>query len=126
MNRILLLTLGLLLVMLPIIPLALSQVKIEPVDTSIDTTVDNEDKVLPVTPENIEKTISDTDTRKSFGYCPINGDTKAILDKLGLTYSVESCPMSRIYIDNWDKLDMITKNEIVNQLIAKGYRMETE
>lgn len=71
-------------------------------------------------------TISDTDLRKSFGYCPIDGDTENILVKYGVTYTIESCPLSRIYVDNWSELDDSTKQTIVIEFESKGYRMEKE
>lgn len=70
-------------------------------------------------------TLSDIDVRKSFGFCPIDtSDGVLVLQKYNITYSIESCPMSRVYVDNWDKLDDATKLLIVQELQSLGYRME--
>ena len=81
-----------------------------------------------VTKEDIktEDTISNTDLRKSFGYCPLDASSTALLDKYGVTYTIESCPMSRVYIENWDKLDLSTQQAIVDELQLNGFRMEKE
>lgn len=73
-------------------------------------------------PDIIKDTISIKDVRKSFGYCP----DSSILDKYGVSYTLESCPLSRLYIDNWDKLDDNTKTTIYNELLANGWRVEKE
>lgn len=75
--------------------------------------------------EEIDKTLSETDTRKSFGYCPIT-DSKNILDSLGITYTTESCPLARIYVDGWDKISSEDKEAIVIFLLERGYTMENE
>jgi hypothetical protein len=74
--------------------------------------------------EDINKTLSVTDTRKSFGYCPTNTDSKNILDSLGITYTIEGCPISRLYIDNWDKISETDKQIIVDYLLERGYKIE--
>lgn len=76
--------------------------------------------------QDYRDTLSDTDTRKSFGYCPIDVDTESVLVKYGATFTIESCPLSRVYVDNWDKIDDSTKLAIVQELELKGYRMEAE
>lgn len=75
--------------------------------------------------EEIDKTLSETDTRKSFGFCPIT-DSKNILDSLGITYTTESCPLARIYVDGWDKISSEDKEAIVIFLLERGYTMENE
>jgi len=74
--------------------------------------------------EDIDKTLSETDTRKSFGYCPTNTDSKNILDSLGITYTIEGCPLSRLYIDNWDKISETDKQLIIDYLLERGYKIE--
>lgn len=74
----------------------------------------------------VEDTLSPTDDRKAFSYCPISSDTENILGKYGVSYNIEGCPLSRLYVDNWDKLDKTTQQNIVNELLASGYRMDTE
>lgn len=76
--------------------------------------------------QDYKDTLSDTDNRKSFGYCPIDSDTTTILTKYGVTYSIESCPLSRVYVENWDKIDDTTKQAIVSELENNGYRIESE
>lgn len=71
---------------------------------------------------DINKPLSETDLRKSFGYCP----DAIILDKYGVTYTIESCPLSRMYVDNWDKLDNSTRLQIVTELENSGWRIENE
>lgn len=74
----------------------------------------------------VEDTISTTDTRKAFSYCPISSETENILGKYGVTYNMEGCPLSRLYVDNWDKLDKDTQQSIANELLANGYRLDKE
>lgn len=74
----------------------------------------------------ITDTISKTDSRKSFGYCPVTSDTQIVLNKYGAVYDIESCPLARIYIDNWTSLDDNTKQQIVIELASIGYQMEKE
>lgn len=78
----------------------------------------------------LDKDVSDiltpTDHRKSFGYCPVDTDTETILTKYNVQFDIESCPMARVYIDNWDKLDDSTKQAIVDELALKGFRIEKE
>lgn len=70
--------------------------------------------------EDIDKTLSEQDNRKSFGYCP----DATILDKYGVSYSLESCPLSRLYIDDWDKISSEDRDIIYNELNANGWRIE--
>lgn len=70
----------------------------------------------------VKDPIDAKDLRKSFGYCP----DSSILDKYGVTYTLESCPLSRLYVDGWDKLDDNTKQTIYNELTANGWRVEKE
>lgn len=77
-------------------------------------------------PVKVEDTLTETDTRKSFGYCPVNSDTETLFDKYGISYKIEGCPISRLYIDNWDKIDANTQLAIVEELKLKGYSMERE
>lgn len=76
--------------------------------------------------EEIDKTLSETDNRKSFGYCPSNDDSKNILDSLGIEYYIEGCPLSRIYIENWDKINETDKQLITDYLLVNGYKIESE
>lgn len=79
-----------------------------------------EDVILPA---DVKDTLSATDNRKSFGYCPVDSE-KNVLDSLGLTYTIEGCPLSRLYIDNWDKISDENKSAIVDYLALRGYRIE--
>lgn len=75
---------------------------------------------------NTKNTLTSTDHRKSFGYCPVNTDTQTVLSKYGASYTIEGCPLSRVYVDNWDKLPDLTKQSIVSELASKGYSIEKE
>lgn len=75
---------------------------------------------------DVKDTVSTTDHRKPFGYCPVDDDTTTVLTKYGVQYEIEGCPLSRVYVDNWNKLDAGTQQAIVNELASKGYRMEKE
>lgn len=70
----------------------------------------------------VKDTLSVKDTRKSFGYCP----DASILDKYGITYSLESCPLSRLYVDHWDTLSATTQQTIYNELLSKGWLVAKE
>ena len=82
------------------------------------------DSYAQTSKEDIDKTLSVTDNRKSFGYCPTNTDSKNILDSLGLTYTIEGCPLSRLYIDNWNKISETDKQLITDYLLERGYKIE--
>jgi hypothetical protein len=82
------------------------------------------DSYAQTSKEDIDKTLSETDSRKSFGYCPTNTDSKNILDSLGITYTLEGCPISRLYIDNWDKISETDKQLITDYLLERGYKIE--
>lgn len=87
------------------IPMAIAQIKID---------------------SSVKDTLTPTDNRKSFGYCPIDTDTQTVLTKYGVTFEIESCPIARIYIDNWDRLDDASQQAIVDELQQKGYRIEKD
>lgn len=92
----------------------------------ITTAIIMHDVYAQTSKEDLNKTLSITDNRKSFGYCPSNDDSKNILDSLGISYSIEGCPLSRIYIENWDKISDTDKQLIADYLLSKGYRIENE
>jgi len=75
--------------------------------------------------KDLDDTLTSTDTRKAFGYCPVGNQAEAVLDKYGVVYDIEGCPLARMYIENWDKFDDSTKQAIFNEL-GPNWRLEKE
>ena len=57
------------------------------------------------------------ETRKEYVYCPI--DTE-LLDK-SVTYEINGCPIIRVYVENYDRLDTLKRTQIDNTLRTDGF-----
>lgn len=56
-------------------------------------------------------------TRKEYVYCPIDVDT---LDN-SIVYEINGCPTVRMYVENYDRLDTLTRTNIDVTLKARGF-----
>jgi hypothetical protein len=64
----------------------------------------------------------DNTGRREYVYCPANLLT---LDSRA-TYSVEGCPLTRIYVNNWNGLSTVVQTAIDTQLRSLGFRDANE
>lgn len=73
---------------------------------------------LSVTIYSVNAQISEPVTRKEYVYCPV--DVNA-LDK-SVTYEINGCPTVRIYVENYNTLDTLTKTNIDTTLKSQGFK----
>lgn len=64
------------------------------------------------------------DDRKDFGFCPDIGSfvkTQKYINGQIVTYTTESCPAIRVYINNWTQISPSTQSIIINNMKNLGF-----
>lgn len=71
--------------------------------------------VIPIAYAQTRTVTVDNADRREYTWCPIN-------DQLARTnISVEGCPLTRVYVNDWNKLSPLQQNTIDTQLRSLGF-----
>lgn len=66
-----------------------------------------------------------TPVRKEFIYCPpvdSTLNTAQYTDNSRIKFSIEGCPLTRVYVENWDNVKAIDQAKIISELQKNNFR----
>jgi len=74
--------------------------------------------------ESIISPSGDDLARKEFIYCPQTNvlNTVHYLNGTALSTTIEGCPSSRLYINDWNSISPLDQQTIKTQLLANGWK----